>query len=78
MGSAIGIARGTDSRNKTFVKQLRQENVRLQARIERLSAEASRLKAEINGMLKDKEMLTCSINEGLHVHRLSPTNGEPL
>lgn len=77
MGSAIGIARGVDSRNKTFVTQLRQENVRLQARIERLSAEASRLKAEINAMLKDKELLTCSINGG-HIHRYSPTNGESL
>lgn len=77
MGSAIGIARGTDSRNKTCVTQLRQENVRLQARIERLSAEASRLKAEINAMLKDKELLTCSIN-GEHIHHFSPTNGEAL
>lgn len=77
MGSAIGIVRGTESRNKIFVTQLRQENVRLLARIERLSAEASRLKAEINAMLKDKELLTCSINGG-HIHRFSRTNGEQL
>lgn len=77
MGSAIGIARGKDSRNKIVVTQLRQENVRLQARIERLSAEASRLKAEINAMLKDKELLTCSINGG-HLYHFSPTNGEAL
>ena len=76
MGSAIGIVRGTESRNKIFT-QLRQENVRLLARIERLSAEASRLKAEINAVLKDKELLTCSINGG-HIHRFSPTNGEKL
>ena len=77
MGSAIGIAGGTDSRNKTFVTQLRQENVRLQARIERLSAESSRLKAEINAMLKDKKLLTRSINDG-HIHHISPINGEQL
>jgi len=77
MGSAIGIVSGTKSRNNIFVTQLRQENVRLLARIERLSAEASRLKAEINAMLKDKELSTCSINGG-HIHRFSPTNGEQL
>ena len=66
MGSAIGIARRTESQNKTVVTQLRQENVRLRARIERLSAEGSRLKAEIN-----------AINGG-HVYHFSPTNGEAL
>ncbi|XP_078382474.1 uncharacterized protein LOC144665176 [Oculina patagonica] len=72
MGSAIGIARGTDGRNKTVVTHLRQENVRLQARIERLSAESTRLKTEINTLLKEKELTTCNIHGG-HLHCNSPT-----
>lgn len=76
MGSAIGIAREADGRNKTVVTQLRQENVRLQARIERLSAESTRLKAEINTLLKEKELTTCNIHGG-HLHCNSPIpNGE--
>ena len=75
MGSAIGIARGPDGRNKTIVTQLRQENVRLQARIDRLSVEATRLKAEINVILKEKEQETCNINGG-HVERFSSTNSK--
>lgn len=74
MGSAIGIERGADGRNKTIVTQLRQENVRLQARIERLSEESSRLKAEINTLLKEKES---KAHNDEHLHSDSPTtNGE--
>ena len=76
MGSAIGIERDADGRNKTIVTQLRQENVRLQARIERLSAESAKLKAEINTLLKEKELNACNVN-GEYRHNNSPTaNGE--
>ena len=55
MGSSVGVL-GADRRSKTIVTQVRQENVRLQARIERLSVEASQLRAEISLLRKEKQM----------------------
>lgn len=54
MGSSIAVLR-TDKRNRLVITQVRQENVRLQARIERLSAEATRLRAEINNLVRERQ-----------------------
>ena len=77
MGTAVSLAkRSNNGRSKTFVTQLRQENVRLQARIDRLSAEAKRLKEEINTMLREKEQEKRSVNGAAHFPQCSPRNGE--
>lgn len=77
MGTAVSLAKGSNNgRSKTFVTQLRQENVRLQARIDRLSAEAKRLKEEINTMLREKEQEKRSVNGAAHFPQCSPRNGE--
>lgn len=55
MGSSVGVLR-SDRRSKAIVTQVRQENVRLQARVERLSLEASQLRSEMINMLKEKQM----------------------
>ena len=55
MGSSVGVLR-EDRRSKTIVTQVRQENVRLQARVERLSLEASQLRSEMINMPNEKQI----------------------
>lgn len=77
MGSAVGVL-GTDQRSKAVVTQVRQENVRLQARVERLSAEASQLRAEIRCLLKEKQMQNSSediANSTIHLNSPVEING---
>ena len=79
MGSAVSVCKGSDARGKSqsLITQLRRENVRLQARVERLSVKGKRLNEEINTMLKEKgekeEKLRVNCERFL---KLSPTNGE--
>lgn len=54
MGSSVGVL-GRDRRRKAIVTQVKQENVRLQAKVERLSTEATQLRAEIGYLRKEKE-----------------------
>ena len=54
MGSSVGVL-GRDRRSKAIVTQVKQENVRLQAKVERLSTEATQLRAEIGYLRKKKE-----------------------
>ncbi|RMX40421.1 hypothetical protein pdam_00009482 [Pocillopora damicornis] len=55
MGSAVSVGKSSDARGKSLVTQLRQENVRLQARVDRLCVEGKRLNEEINTILKERE-----------------------
>lgn len=55
MGSFVGVLR-SDRRSKAIVTQVRQENLRLQARVERLSLEATQLRSEMINLLKEKQM----------------------
>jgi len=54
MGSSVGVL-GRDRRRKAIVTQVKQENIRLQAKVERLSTEATQLRAEIGYLRKEKE-----------------------
>ena len=54
MGSSVGVL-GSNRRSKAIVTQVKQENVRLQAKVERLSNEATQLRAEIGYLRKEKE-----------------------
>lgn len=74
MGSSVGVL-GTDRRSKAIVTQVRQENVRLQARVERLSAEASQLRAEISTLLKEKQMRDLNDGIGTSTLRLNSPAG---
>lgn len=76
MGSAVSVDKSSDARGKSLVTQLRQENVRLQARVDRLCVEGKRLNEEINTMLKEreKEEEDLRIKCERFIHH-SPTNG---
>ena len=54
MGSSVGVL-GRNRRSKAIVTQVKQENVRLQAKVERLSTEVTQLRAEIGYLRKEKE-----------------------
>lgn len=54
MGSSVGVL-GRDRRRKAIVTQVKQENVRLQAKVQRLSTEATQLRAEIGYLRKENE-----------------------
>ena len=53
MGSSVGVL-GSNRRSKAIVTQVKQENVRLQAKVERLSNEATQLRAEIGYLRKEE------------------------
>ena len=76
MGSAVSVGKSSDARGKSLVTQLRQENVRLQARVDRLCVEGKRLNDEISAMLKEreKEEEDLRIKCERFIHH-SPTNG---
>ena len=76
MGSAVSVGKSSDARGKSLVTQLRQENVRLHARVDRLCVEGKRLNEEINTMLKEreKEEEDLRIKCERFIHH-SPTNG---
>lgn len=76
MGSAVSVGKSSDARGKSLVTQLRQENVRLQARVDRLCVEGKRLNEEINTMHKEreKEEEDLRIKCERFIHH-SPTNG---
>ena len=54
MGSSVGVL-GINRRSNSIVTQVKQENVRLQAKVERLSNEATQLRAEIGYLRKETE-----------------------